>query len=34
MGDFWNSIGNVNEENTQLKKNRVAKLGIERWLND
>jgi hypothetical protein len=20
MGDFWDSIGNVNEENTQLKK--------------
>jgi hypothetical protein len=23
MGDFWDSIGNVNEENTQLKKKRI-----------
>jgi hypothetical protein len=22
MGDFWDNIGNVNEENTQLKKKR------------
>jgi hypothetical protein len=25
MGDFWDSIGNVNEENTYLKKKRKEK---------
>jgi hypothetical protein len=25
VGDFWDSIGNVNEENTQLKKRKIKK---------
>jgi hypothetical protein len=25
MGDFWDNIGNVNEENTQLKKKEKKK---------
>jgi hypothetical protein len=25
MGDFWDSIGNVNEENTKLKKKMIKK---------
>jgi hypothetical protein len=27
MGDFWDSIGNVNEENTQLKKKKAGRGG-------
>jgi hypothetical protein len=27
MGDFWDSIGNVNEENTQFKKKKKKKKG-------
>jgi hypothetical protein len=26
MGNFWDSIGNVNEENTQLKKKRIIEM--------
>jgi hypothetical protein len=26
MGDFWDSIGNVNEENTKKKKNSISVL--------
>jgi hypothetical protein len=33
MGDFWDSIGNVNEENTQLKREMFNILGYERNAN-
>jgi hypothetical protein len=26
MGDFWDSIGNVNEENTELKKKKYIEI--------
>jgi hypothetical protein len=28
VGDFWDSIGNVNEINTLLKKNKIKKIGL------
>jgi hypothetical protein len=31
MGDFWDSTGNVNEENTQYKKKEVNHWARRRW---